>query len=214
MKRGFEFTLMVVGETGLGKSTLINSMFLTDIYSEAHPGPSLRLKKTVQVETSKVLLREGAGVNLTLTIVDTPGFGDAVDNSSCWEPVLHYVESQYEAFLEAETQVHLIGFLGINLYILLPRWQETQTWLIVGSTLVFILLHRQAMVCFQSHCCVDFQHIYNVYSGLKPLDIEFMKQLHDKINIIPVIGKADTMTPEEVEIIFFPKNTGVTKSHL
>ena len=106
VKRGFEFTLMVVGETGLGKSTLINSMFLTDIYSEAHPGPSLRLKKTVQVETSKVLLREGAGVNLTLTIVDTPGFGDAVDNSSCWEPVLHYVESQYEAFLEAETQVH------------------------------------------------------------------------------------------------------------
>ena len=38
--------------------------------------------------------------------------------------------------------------------------------------------------------------------GLKPLDIEFMKQLHDKINIIPVIGKADTMTPEEVETFF------------
>ena len=62
------------------------------------------------METSKVLLREGAGVNLTLTIVDTPGFGDAVDNSSCWEPVLHYVESQYEAFLEAETQVHWFAF--------------------------------------------------------------------------------------------------------
>ena len=34
--------------------------------------------------------------------------------------------------------------------------------------------------------------------GLKPLDIEFMKQLHDKVNIIPVLAKADTMTPEEV----------------
>ena len=33
---------------------------------------------------------------------------------------------------------------------------------------------------------------------MKPLDIEFMKQLHDKVNIIPVIAKADTMTPEEV----------------
>ena len=155
VKKGFEFTLMVVGETGLGKSTLINSMFLTDIYSEAHPGPSLRLKKTVQVETSKVLLREGAGVNLTLTIVDTPGFGDAVDNSSCWEPVLHYVESQYEAFLEAETQVHLIGFLGINLYILPPRWQETQTWLIVGSMPVFTLLHHRVTVGFQSHWIIS-----------------------------------------------------------
>ena len=155
VKKGFEFTLMVVGETGLGKSTLINSMFLTDIYSEAHPGPSLRLKKTVQVETSKVLLREGAGVNLTLTIVDTPGFGDAVDNSSCWEPVLHYVESQYEAFLEAETQVHLNDHLSTISLMLLFRWRETPTWLIVGSTLVFISWRRLVTVGLRSCFCVD-----------------------------------------------------------
>lgn len=82
VKKGFEFTLMVVGESGLGKSTLINSMFLSDIYNpEQHPGPSFRAKKTVAVETTKVMLREN-GVNLTLTVVDTPGFGDAVDNSN------------------------------------------------------------------------------------------------------------------------------------
>lgn len=33
---------------------------------------------------------------------------------------------------------------------------------------------------------------------LKPLDIEFMKHLHDRVNIIPVIAKADTLTPEEL----------------
>lgn len=71
----------ISGESGLGKSTLINSMFLSDIYSSEYPGPSLRVKKTVAVETSKVLLKEN-GVNLTLTVVDTPGFGDAVDNSN------------------------------------------------------------------------------------------------------------------------------------
>ncbi len=76
VKKGFEFTLMVVGESGLGKSTLINSMFLTDVYSAEYPGPSHRLKKTVTIEQNKVLLKE-SGVNLTLTIVDTPGKFDA-----------------------------------------------------------------------------------------------------------------------------------------
>ena len=34
-----------------------------------------------QVETTQVVLKEG-GVQLKLTVVDTPGFGDAVDNSN------------------------------------------------------------------------------------------------------------------------------------
>ena len=45
----FKFQCCVSGESGLGKSTLINSMFLSDIYSNEYPGPSHRVKKTVQV---------------------------------------------------------------------------------------------------------------------------------------------------------------------
>lgn len=65
-------------------------MFLSDIYSNEHPGPSLRVKKTVAVETSKCLLKEN-NVNLSLTVVDTPGFGDAVDNSNWYVYVLHFI---------------------------------------------------------------------------------------------------------------------------
>ncbi|XP_055688928.1 septin-7 isoform X11 [Lutzomyia longipalpis] len=163
VKKGFEFTLMVVGESGLGKSTLINSMFLADIYNQdQHPGPSLRVKKTVQVETTKVLLKEN-GVNLTLTVVDTPGFGDAVDNSNCWVPVIDFVESKYEEYLTAESRVH-----------------------------------RKAMSDSRVHVCLYF--IAPSGHGLKPLDVEFMQRLCDKVNIIPVIAKADTMTPEEVQL--------------
>ena len=60
------------------------------------------------MDTHKVLMKE-SGVNLTLTVVDTPGFGDAVDNSGCWDPVTHYVEAQYEAFLDAETRVNRVS---------------------------------------------------------------------------------------------------------
>ena len=43
------YIFVFAGESGLGKSTLINSMFLTDLYSAEYPGPSHRIKKTVDV---------------------------------------------------------------------------------------------------------------------------------------------------------------------
>ena len=33
--------------------------------------------------------------------------------------------------------------------------------------------------------------------SLRPLDVEFMKRLHNCVNIVPVIAKADTLTIEE-----------------
>lgn len=47
------------GESGLGKSTLINSLFLTDLYSSDYPGPSHRIKKTVQVRSCEEELQQG-----------------------------------------------------------------------------------------------------------------------------------------------------------
>ena len=35
--------------------------------------------------------------------------------------------------------------------------------------------------------------------SLRPLDVEFMKALHQRVNIVPVLAKADTLTPAEVE---------------
>jgi len=34
---------------------------------------------------------------------------------------------------------------------------------------------------------------------LKPLDIEIMKRLGSRVNLIPVIAKADTLTPKDLE---------------
>ena len=49
----------------------------------------------------------------------------------------------------------------------------------------------------RTHVCLYF--IQPTGHGLKPIDIEFMRRLHDKVNIIPLIAKADTLTPDERE---------------
>ncbi len=37
------------------------------------------------------------------------------------------------------------------------------------------------------------------FSSLRPLDVEFMRALHEKVNIVPILAKADTLTPSEVK---------------
>ena len=59
-------------------------------------------------------------------------------------------------------------------------------------------VQRKAMPDNRVHTCLYF--IAPSGHGLKPLDVEFMQRLHDKVNIIPVIAKADTMTPEEIQL--------------
>jgi septin family protein len=39
----------------------------------------------------------------------------------------------------------------------------------------------------------------NIVFRLKPLDVAFMKAIHNKVNIVPVIAKADTLTLKERE---------------
>lgn len=161
VKKGFEFTLMVVGESGLGKSTLVNSLFLTDLYPErVIPDAIEKQKQTVKLEASTVEIEE-RGVKLRLTVVDTPGFGDAIDNSDSFSAILEYIDEQYERFLRDES--------GLN---------------------------RRNIVDNRIHCC--FYFISPFGHGLKPLDVEFMKKLHSKVNIVPVIAKADCLTKKEI----------------
>ena len=60
------------------------------------------------------------------------------------------------------------------------------------------MILRKKIVC--SYAFPKFEHWHlNIVFRLKPLDVAFMKAIHNKVNIVPVIAKADTLTLKERE---------------
>lgn len=49
-----------------------------------------------------MIVVEENGVRLQLNIVDTPGYGDKVNNERCWDPVVKYIKDQHSAYLRKE----------------------------------------------------------------------------------------------------------------
>lgn len=55
---------------------------------------------------------------------------------------------------------------------------------------------RQDKIDLRVHACLYF--IRPTGHTLKPLDIEVMKRLCSRVNLIPVIAKADTLSPSDL----------------
>merc|ERR1712180_567179 len=91
---GFTFNIMSIGETGLGKSTLMDSLFNTNFEStpSSHKEPAVKLRShTYELEESDVKLK--------LTLCDTVGYGDQVNKEDSFGPIVEHVDSQFEAYL-------------------------------------------------------------------------------------------------------------------
>jgi septin 3/9/12 len=102
LKRGFQFNVIVVGQTGLGKSTLINTIFASHLIDSKgrleHDEP---VRQTTEIQTVSHVIVEN-GVKLRLNIVDTPGYGDQINNEGCWDPIIKYIKDQHSAYLRKE----------------------------------------------------------------------------------------------------------------
>ncbi|KAK2916246.1 hypothetical protein Q8A67_000620 [Cirrhinus molitorella] len=106
MKAGFEFNIMVVGQSGLGKSTLVNTLFKSKVSRKScTPNYEEKISKTVHLQSVSHIIEE-KGVKMKLTVIDTPGFGDQINNENCWEPIVKYVNEQYEKYLKEELNVN------------------------------------------------------------------------------------------------------------
>ncbi|XP_064178801.1 neuronal-specific septin-3-like isoform X3 [Anguilla rostrata] len=106
MKTGFEFNIMVVGQSGLGKSTLVNTLFKSKVSRKScTPNYEEKISKTVNLQSISHVIEE-KGVKMKLTVIDTPGFGDQINNENCWEPIVKYINEQYEKYLKEELNIN------------------------------------------------------------------------------------------------------------
>ncbi|GFY78047.1 septin-11 [Trichonephila inaurata madagascariensis] len=156
----FTFNILCVGETGIGKSTLISSLFNTEVdigsnFSHKHSEVSLKSKK-YHLKEKEVPLR--------LTVTETIGYGDQTNKENCLEPILNFVDSQFEKCLQEELK------LTRNI----AKFQDTR---------IHICLY---FICPTGHT-------------LKALDLLAIKLLSQKVNVLPLIAKADTLTKTELQ---------------
>uniref|UniRef100_A0A670J6F6 Septin n=1 Tax=Podarcis muralis TaxID=64176 RepID=A0A670J6F6_PODMU len=157
--QGFCFNILCIGETGIGKSTLTDSLFNTsfDDRVSTHFQPNVRLKaETYELQESNVRLK--------LTIVNTVGFGDQINKEDSYQPIVDYIDAQFESYLQEELKIKR------SLY----NYHDTRI-----------------------HVCLYF--ISPTGHSLKSLDLLTMKNLDSKVNIIPLIAKADTISKSELQ---------------
>ena len=155
---GFTFNILCIGETGIGKSTLIDTLFNTkfDWVPSTHGESKVRLNKTTyDVQESNCRLK--------LSIVETAGFGDQIDKEDTHQIISAYVDHQFEQYLQEEIKIK-------------------RNFTVLNDTRIHACLY---FVCPTGHT-------------LKTLDLAIMKCLDQRVNIIPVIGKADTIAKNEL----------------
>jgi cell division control protein 11 len=151
---------MVVGASGLGRTTFVNTLCERSILAY-RPDNQPFADGEMQIVQHQVDLEE-EGVKISLTIVDTPGFGDSINNEFCFKQLVEYVERQYDDILAEESRIKRN-----------PKFKDNR----IHALLYFLTPTGH---------------------GLRELDIEFMRRLSPRVNVIPVIGKADSFTLREL----------------
>ncbi|EPQ03466.1 Septin-6 [Myotis brandtii] len=103
VSQGFCFNIMCVGETGLGKSTLMDTLFNTKFEGE----PATHTQPGVQLRSNTYDLQE-SHVGLKLTIVSTVGFGDQINKEDSYKPIVEFLDAQFEAYLQEELKIRRV----------------------------------------------------------------------------------------------------------
>lgn len=80
--------------------------------------------QTVGIETISADIEEN-DVRLRLNLIDTPGFGDFVNNENAWDPILQTIEARFDAYLDQENRLSRSKVVDNRVHALLYFIQPT-----------------------------------------------------------------------------------------
>lgn len=89
------FSLMVCGSKGSGKSALFNSLINKEIVGASG-------SKEVEVY---IINLDCEGLFQKITFVDTPGFGDSMNDEELYNTVVEYIKNQFDIYIDEETKI-------------------------------------------------------------------------------------------------------------
>ncbi|KAL6048335.1 Septin-4 [Balamuthia mandrillaris] len=216
------FNLIVVGESGSGKSTFINTFFKKRIMPQKlNVGEEEEQEEDEEKEKrEKEVKEEKKGANEEMEDDeeteeeeeeekqeenDENENGDEdTDDTSILAPTkrLTVIEAELKDQDASEEKVKLrvIDTRGYGDHKHLEEdWHEVLTYIEEQKSRYFEAQqnpHRDVnnIEDTRVHCCFYFIGAHR----LKGADLLFMKELQDKVNLIPLIAKADTLTPPEL----------------
>ncbi|XP_074600827.1 septin-2-like [Brevipalpus obovatus] len=163
IREGFVFNILILGATGIGKTTLVDSLFNTKFPdTSTHTHQSLMVD--LQAQSHELQEKQ---IKLKLTIVESRGFGDQLVKADSYKAIVEYIDKQYEKYLQEELKIHRSANLS---------GQDSRI-----------------------HCCLYL--ISPIGHGLAAVDLLTMKHLDNKVNLIPIIAKADTITKSELSAL-------------
>lgn len=104
LKKSLNFTIMVVGQSGCGRSTFINTLCDQNVV-ETSSSVNDYEDRELQLRKCKVELEDNEGVKINLNIIDSPGFGDLIDNNSSFKVIKEYIKYQFDEILVEESRL-------------------------------------------------------------------------------------------------------------
>lgn len=168
-----------------------------------------RIRQTVST-TKRTVSIEEKGVKLRLSIVDTPGFGDAVDNTqrSVRNARRGGASPPFDARFPARQLEAAAGLRGAAVGSVLPRRERPGPPQHPRRPRALLpLLHLAVrprvrgrpggVEALPSQGPASIRVCVRACS-LRPVDVECMRALHDKVNLLPLLAKADSLTPDEL----------------